>query len=37
MFYGFAVAWLIVILYVLTLVRRSQRLKRSLDAVENLK
>lgn len=37
MFYGFAVAWAIVFVYVLTLVRRSQRLKKSLDDLEQLR
>jgi CcmD family protein len=36
MFYGFAIAWLIVTVYVLTLVRRAQRLKRALEQVERL-
>ena len=36
MFYGFAAAWLIILLYVLTLVRRGRRLQRSLDDVERL-
>ena len=36
MFYGFAAAWLIILFYVLTLVRRGQRLRRSLDEMERL-
>ncbi len=36
MFYGFAAAWLIILFYVLTLVRRGRRLRRSLDDVERL-
>jgi CcmD family protein len=36
MFYGFAVAWLIILFYVLTLVRRGQRLRRSLEDVERM-
>ena len=37
MFYGFAVAWLIVFVYVLTLIKRSQRLRKALDEVEQLR
>ena len=36
MFYGFAVAWAIVFVYVMTLVRRCQRLKKELDQVESM-
>ena len=36
MFYGFAAAWLIVLLYVISLARRSARLKRELEAVKGL-
>ena len=36
MFYGFAMAWLIVTGYVLTLVRRAQTLRRALERVEQL-
>jgi CcmD family protein len=36
MFYGFAAAWLIIFIYVLTLVRRGQRLQRSMDDMERL-
>ena len=36
MFYGFAIAWLIVMVYVLTLVRRAQSLRQALQRVEQL-
>jgi CcmD family protein len=36
MFYGFLAAWIIVLLYVGTLVRRGARLKRDLDDVKRL-
>jgi CcmD family protein len=36
MFYGFGVAWLIVALYTLTLLRRTQKLRAALDEVERL-
>jgi CcmD family protein len=36
MFYGFLAAWLIVLLYVMTLVRRASRLKRELEDVKRL-
>ena len=36
MFYGFAAAWLIVILYVISLGRRSSRLKKELEDVKRL-
>jgi len=36
MFYGFLAAWLVVLLYVLTLVRRSARLNRELNDVKQL-
>jgi uncharacterized membrane protein YciS (DUF1049 family) len=36
MFYGFAIAWLIVMGYVLTLVRRAQTLRRALQRIEQL-
>ncbi len=36
MFYGFLAAWLIVLLYVVSLARRSARLKKELDDVKNL-
>jgi CcmD family protein len=36
MFYGFLAAWLIVLIYVISLARRSARLKRELDDIRNL-
>jgi CcmD family protein len=36
MFYGFLSAWLIVLLYVITLARRNGRLKKELEDVKNL-
>ena len=36
MFYGFLAAWLIVLLYVISLARRSARLKKELDQVKHL-
>jgi CcmD family protein len=36
MFYGFLAAWLIVLLYVISLARRNTRLKKELDDVKNL-
>ncbi len=36
MFYGFAAAWLIVTLYVISLARRGSRLKRELENVKQL-
>ena len=36
MFYGFLAAWLIVLLYVVTLARRGARLKRELEDVRQL-
>lgn len=36
MFYGFAAAWVIVLLYVISLARRGARLKRELDDVKQL-
>ncbi|HYI95847.1 MAG TPA: CcmD family protein [Bryobacteraceae bacterium] len=36
MFYGFAIAWLIVMVYVMTLIRRAQSLRRALQRVEQL-
>ena len=35
MFYGFAAAWLIVLVYVLTLVRRGRRLREELKRYES--
>lgn len=36
MFYGFLAAWLIVLLYVVSLVRRGSKLRRELDDVKRL-
>jgi CcmD family protein len=36
MFYGFLAAWLIVLLYVVTLARRSTRLRKELEDVKQL-
>jgi CcmD family protein len=36
MFYGFLAAWLIVMLYVVSLARRSARLRKELQDVRNL-
>ncbi|MBV9265921.1 MAG: CcmD family protein [Acidobacteriaceae bacterium] len=36
MFYGFLAAWLIVLLYVISLARRSARLKKELEDVRHL-
>lgn len=36
MFYGFLAAWLIVLLYVISLARRNTRLKKELEDVKNL-
>jgi CcmD family protein len=36
MFYGFTAAWLIVMLYVISLARRGARLKKELDDVRQL-
>jgi len=36
MFYGFAAAWLIVALYVLSLVSRERKLRRELDGVKRM-
>lgn len=36
MFYGFAAAWLIVLIYVVSLARRGSRLKRELENVKHL-
>lgn len=36
MFYGFLAAWLIVLLYVISLARRGARLKRELEGVKQL-
>lgn len=34
MFYGFLAAWLLIVVYVVTLVVRERRLKRELDQVK---
>lgn len=36
MFYGFLAAWLIVLLYVISLARRNARLQKELEDVKNL-
>lgn len=36
MFYGFLAAWLIVLLYVVSLARRGARLKKELENVKQL-
>jgi CcmD family protein len=36
MFYGFTAAWLIVLIYVISLARRGARLKRELENVKHL-
>jgi CcmD family protein len=36
MFYGFAAAWLILVLYVVTLVARESKLKREVDTLRKL-
>jgi CcmD family protein len=36
MFYGFLAAWLIVLLYVISLARRGGRLRKELDDVKQL-
>jgi CcmD family protein len=36
LFYGFLAAWLIVLFYVISLIRRSSRLKKELDDVRQL-
>ena len=36
MFYGFTAAWLIVLIYVISLARRGARLKRELENVKQL-
>jgi len=36
MFYGFLAAWLIVLLYVISLARRGARLKKEMDDVKQL-
>jgi CcmD family protein len=34
LFYGFTIAWLVVILYVITLALRERRLRQELDRVK---
>ncbi len=36
MFYGFLAAWLIVMVYVISLARRGERLKKELEDVKQL-
>jgi CcmD family protein len=36
MFYGFAAAWLIVVLYVISLVRREKDLRKQLDQLRHM-
>ena len=36
MFYGFTAAWLIVLIYVISLARRGARLRRELENVKHL-
>jgi CcmD family protein len=36
MFYGFTAAWLIVMIYVISLARRGARLKKELENVKHL-
>ncbi len=36
MFYGFLAAWLIVLVYIISLVRRSGRLRKELEDVKQL-
>jgi CcmD family protein len=36
MFYGFTAAWLIIMLYVISLARRGARLKKELEDVKQL-
>ena len=36
MFYGFLAAWLIVLIYVVTIARRNVRLKREIEDVKRL-
>jgi CcmD family protein len=36
MFYGFTAAWVIVLIYVISLARRGARLKRELENVKHL-
>lgn len=36
MFYGFTAAWLIVLIYVISLARRGARLKKQLEDVQHI-
>jgi CcmD family protein len=36
MFYGFTAAWVIVVLYVLTMVRRESKLRSELERVKHM-
>lgn len=36
MFYGFAVAWTLIVIYVLTLAAREKRLKSELDRLKRM-
>jgi CcmD family protein len=36
MFYGFSAAWLIVVLYIVSLARRGSRLRKELEDVKHL-
>lgn len=36
MFYGFAAAWTVIVLYVLTLVGRDRKLKQELDTLKRI-
>jgi CcmD family protein len=36
MFYGFAVAWAVVVIYVLTLVSRERRLREEMTRLKNM-
>jgi CcmD family protein len=36
MFYGFTAAWLIILIYVVSLALRERRLRKELDRVKNM-
>ena len=36
MFYGFSVAWLVIMLYVISIAVREQRLRQELDRVKRM-
>ena len=36
MFYGFAAAWLVVVMYLIFLARREQKLRQELDRLKNM-